>query len=207
MKECECDLGGKFRKSGFNWKVGKGIFWKQWCQMVEPFQFCLLHGLCEELAAARLLGQVRKLMSATWGELGCCRNCCVLLLKLGCQFKDHIKFVVLLLMTVTLPWSLAIFFKEYKFTVLLNCSVFCIVLFLSLLSYEWLSFAFSLVETDVSCFFRVLKKWRSGKCVDFSLVLENSKWGNCTLYEWVSLSWGQNNVFFILREGCRRVHS
>lgn len=57
----------------------------------------------------------------------------------------------------------------------MNCSVFCIVLFPWLLLHEWLSFAFSLIETDVSCFFCVLKKWKSGKCVGFSLVLENSK--------------------------------
>lgn len=121
---------GKFRKSGFNWKLEKVIFWKQWWQMVEPFQFCLLHGLCEELAAVRLLGQVRKLMSATWGELGCCRNCCILLLKLDCQFKDHIKFVILLLMTVTLPWSLANFLKNINLLFLWTVLYFVLFCFL-----------------------------------------------------------------------------
>jgi len=50
--------------------------------MVEPFQFCFLHGLYEELAAAQLLSQVPKLISATRGEL--MGRCWVLLLKPGC---------------------------------------------------------------------------------------------------------------------------
>lgn len=93
----ECDLGVNLEKAVKRHFL-KAVVTNGWTIPV------LLHELYEEFAAARLLGQVRKLMSATWGELvGCCRNCCVLLFKLGCQFKDHIKFVILLLMAVTLP--------------------------------------------------------------------------------------------------------
>lgn len=104
--------------------------------------------------------------------MGYCRNCCVLLFKLGCQFKDHIKFVILLQVTVTLPLITCYFFFKYKFTVLMNCSVlYCFISLVALTS----DVAFCLVETDVSCFSPVLKKWRSGKCVGFSLVLKNIK--------------------------------
>lgn len=144
---------GKFRKCGFNSELGKGIFWKQWWQMVEPFQFCLLHGLGEELAAARLLGQVMSWCQqhevSWWVVAGIAVFC---YLSWVVSLKTVLSLWIFCWRQWCFPDHLLIFFKNinllFSWTVL-----YCIVLFPWLLSHEWLSFAFSLVETDVGFFF------------------------------------------------------
>lgn len=44
--------------------------------------------------------------------MGCCRNCCVLLFKLGCQFKDHIICDSFADDSDTSPDHLLIFLKD-----------------------------------------------------------------------------------------------